>query len=267
MSAQALSVRTDDGCVLHVEHEGSGPPLILISGLGGTADFWDGVRPALAQAFQLVVFDHRGTGRSARPADGYSIGRIAKDVIAIMDALGIERAHVVGHSTGGAVTQTLALDAADRVGRIVISGSWARADYRFRLLFETRLAVLQAAGPEAYTAFGQILAYPPAWVNENETRVAGAIARSAKELAAPEAAAARLRMLLEHDRLDDLQRITAPALVIGADDDMIVPVAHARMIAERIPGATYAELTGGHFFPRTMTRDFLDLVRGFLLKA
>ena len=145
--------------LLHVEREGRGAPLLLISGLGGTADFWAPLRPLLRDNFQLVLFDHRGTGRSDRPSDGYSIQRIAADAIAIMDALAIERAHIVGHSTGGAVTQTLALDAADRLDRIVISASWARPTITSACC-STRLAVLQQAGATAYASLGQVLGYP-----------------------------------------------------------------------------------------------------------
>ncbi len=259
-----MKVRADDGCMLNVEREGAGPPLLLISGLGGTADFWTPVRPLLRDDFELVLFDHRGTGRSDRPSHGYSIKRIAADVLAIMDALRINRAHVIGHSTGGAVTQTLALDAADRVDRIVISASWARPDYYFRLLFDTRLAVLQHAGAAAYASLGQVLGFPPAWITEHEADVRRAIARAEQELASPDATAARLRMLFEHDRLADLPRITAPTLVLGASDDMIVPVAHARAIAGQIPDAELYELTGGHFFPRSQTAWFVEIVSRFL---
>lgn len=264
MIADETRVRADDGCVLHVEREGSGAALLLISGLGGTADFWAPLRPLLRDEFQLVLFDHRGTGRSDRPSDGYSIQRIAADVIAIMDALRIERAHVVGHSTGGAITQTLALDAADRVDRIVISASWARSDYYFRLLFETRLAVLQQAGATTYASLGQVLGFPPAWITDHEPEVKRAIARAEQELASPDATAARLRMLFAHDRLGDLPRITAPTLVLGAPDDMIVPVAHAHEIATQIPGAEFHQLTGGHFFPRTQASQFAEIVSRFL---
>ena len=249
MTADGIKVRTDDGCVLHVEREGSGVPLLLISGLGGTADFWAPLRPLLRDEFQLVLFDHRGTGRSDRPSDGYSIQRIAADVIAIMDALRIERAHIVGHSTGGAVTQTLALDAADRVDRIVISASWARSDYYFRLLFETRLAV------------------PPAWITDHEAEEKRANARAEQELASPDATAARLRMLFAHDRFADLPRITAPTLVLGAPDDMIVPIAHSHEIAGQVPCAEFHELTGGHFFPRTQANHFVEIVSRFLRRA
>jgi aminoacrylate hydrolase len=178
--------------------------------------------------------------------------------------LKIERAHIVGHSTGGAVTQTLALDAADRVDRIVISASWARSDYYFRLLFETRLAVLQQAGATTYASLGQVLGFPPEWIADHEPEVRRAIARAEQELASPDATAARLRMLFAHDRLADLPRITAPTLVLGAPDDMIVPVAHSREIANRILGAEFHELAGGHFFPRTQSNQFVEIVSRFL---
>src|SRR5262249_20860991 len=148
------------------------------------------------------------------------------------------------------------IDTPERVDRLVISGSWARADDRFRLLFETRLAVLQNAGPAAYTALGQLLAYPPDWINAHEAAVHHAIARAEADLTPSAATEARLAMLLAHDRLDDLHRIRAPTLVLGAEDDMIVPISHARAIAERIPGATFAALSGGHFFPRTAPQQF-----------
>ena len=257
-------VRTDDGCELHVEQEGSGPPLLLISGLGGTADFWDPARPLLRDSFRLVLFDHRGTGGSSRPSGGYTIGRLATDTIAILDALKIDRTHIVGHSTGGAIAQTLALDWTSRVERLVISASWARADYRFRLLFETRLLMLQQAGAAAYAAFGQLLGYPDEWINKHEDAVKRAISRAENELASSEATKARLRMLLEHDRLDDLHRIEALTLVLGAPDDMIVPIAHSHAIGKRIVGAEVVEIAGGHFFPRTAPTLFASIVKGFL---
>jgi len=262
--AKEIVVHADDDCALHVEQEGAGPPLLLVSGLGGTANFWNAARPLLRDRFHLILFDHRGAGLSDRPPHGHSIGRLAADAVAILDALRIHRAHVVGHSTGGAVAQTLALDWPDRVDRLVISASWARSDYRFRLLFETRLAVLQRLGATSYTALGQLLGFPSEWINEHEDTIKRAIARAEDNLASPEATEARLRMLLDHDRLDDLRRIEAPTLVLGAPDDMIVPMAHSLTLSERIDNATVVEIPGGHFFPQTAPELFADTVRRFL---
>jgi aminoacrylate hydrolase len=257
-------VRTDDGCELHVEQEGSGPFLLLISGLGGSADFWDAARPLLRDNFRLVLFDHRGTGRSSRPSSGYTIRQLSIDTIAILDALKINRTHVVGHSTGGAIAQTLALDWTSRVDRLVISASWAQADYRFRLLFETRLLVLEQAGPTIYAALGQLLGYPADWINTHEDTVKAAIANPQSEISSTEVTKARLRMLLEHDRLDDLHRIESRTLVLGALDDIIVPIAHSRAMGERIPNVEIVEMTGGHFFPRTAPKLFASTMKRFL---
>jgi aminoacrylate hydrolase len=123
--------------------------------------------------------------------------------------------------------------------------------------------MLERAGATAYASLGQVLGFPPAWIADHEAEVKRAIARAEQELASPDATAARLRMLFAHDRLADLSRITAPTLVLGAPDDMIVPIAHSREITGRIPGARFHELTGGHFFPRTQTNQFAELCRAF----
>jgi aminoacrylate hydrolase len=92
----------------------------------------------------------------------------------------------------------------------------------------------------------------------------GSIAHADDELMPQAVAEARLRMLFGHDRLNDLERIAAPTLVLGASDDMIVPMSHSREIAARIPGARLVETSGGHFFPQTASAFFADCVIGFL---
>jgi aminoacrylate hydrolase len=261
---EEIVVRADDGCSLHVDYEGDGQPLLLIAGLGGKGAFWEPVWKLLRGHFRLVTFDHRGTGRSGRPADGYSIDRIADDALVVLDSLNIERAHVMGHSTGGAVAQTLALDAAARVEKVVISGSWARPDYRFRLLFETRLAVLEHASAAAYISFGQILGFPPDWINENEPSVRRSIDDAGREVSDLEIVKSRLRMLLRYNRFADLPRITSSCLIVGSKDDMIIPLSHSIAIADSIPGSRLIQLNGGHFFPRTATAEFTSAVLDFL---
>jgi aminoacrylate hydrolase len=129
------TVKAADGCSLYYERTGSGPPVVLIPGLGGDGRFWGGVVTTLKDRFDLVVVDHRGAGRSDRLAGRYSIGGIAGDMLAIMDQERIAAAHLVGHSTGGTIVQTIALDAPERPRSLVISGSWDRSDARFRAAF------------------------------------------------------------------------------------------------------------------------------------
>lgn len=253
-----------DGCRVHYEVRGRGEPVVLIPGLGGDGRFWEPVAEKLGDRFRLLVVDHRGAGRSDRPEGPYTIARIARDVTEILDAEGCGRAHLVGHSTGGTVVQTLALDASERVGRIVISGSWPGPDTRFRLLFEARLALLEAGRPDIYQSFTHVLGYDAEWLAAHEAELDAAVGRAAATLAPLTVAAARIRMLLAYDRAAELGGIAAPTLVLGARDDEMIPFAQSERIAGAIPQATLAAFDGGHFYPRTRAALFARRVEDFL---
>src|SRR5579863_4943199 len=90
---------------IYYEEHGAGPPLLLVSGLGGLASYWRPQLPALTDRFQVIVHDHRGTGQSEKSRIRYSVEQMAADVVGLMDGLSIPFAHVLGHSTGGAIGQ------------------------------------------------------------------------------------------------------------------------------------------------------------------
>ncbi|MFC7397355.1 alpha/beta fold hydrolase [Chelatococcus sp. GCM10030263] len=257
-------VTATDGCPLHFDVAGDGLPLLLVPGLGGAASFWSAVVPHFAGRFRTIAVDHRGAGRNGRPEGSYSIGRIARDVIEVLDALGIETIDIVGHSTGGAIAQTLALDAPQRVRRLVLSGTWARADARFRALFEARIDTLLYAGAATYQKLTHVLGYTADWIELHSESLDAAVAAAERNLAPLSVTAARIRMLLEFDRAAELGRIAAPTLVIGAPDDMMVPYYHSQRLAAAIPGARLEPLEGGHFYPRVHPERFAALVSGFL---
>ena len=98
-----------DGVKIYWEEHGSGPPLLLIMGLGYTLDMWNRALPALAERYRTIVFDNRGVGRSDVPPGPYSIQTMAADARAVMDAAGIDKAHVFGVSMGGMIAQEFAL--------------------------------------------------------------------------------------------------------------------------------------------------------------
>lgn len=254
-------IRLSDGCHLHVEVLGTGAPVVLVPGLGGSATFWSAIAPLLARDHRVVLFDQRGAGRSDRPEIPYSIDLLASDLIEVLDALDIARAHIVGHSTGGVIGQTLALDYPKRVDRLVLSASWDRPTPHFNALFENRLEVLQRLGPEAYARMTQLIGYPPSWIDANPAMVAEAAAWAASDLSPASVAVARIRMLFDFDRSAELRRITAPTLVIGARDDMIIGYDRARALASAIPGARLVTCEGGHFFPRLDPEGFARHLR------
>jgi aminoacrylate hydrolase len=148
---------------LHFEEHGpaGAPPVILSAGLGGTGGYWRPNLAALAAGHRVVLYDHRGTGRSDRalPA-GLQVEDMADDVVALMDGLGLDRAHFVGHAAGGLIGLQLAVQAPQRLRSLVVVNGWSRLDPHFARCFEARLALLRDTGPRAYLRAQPIFLYP-----------------------------------------------------------------------------------------------------------
>ncbi|MER8830335.1 alpha/beta hydrolase [Mesorhizobium sp. M0938] len=256
-----------DGCRIHYETSGAvGPCVVLIPGLGGDGRFWSGVVRLLEVAHRVVVTDHRGAGRSDRPQSPYSIPRIASDIAALL-ARTSGPAHIVGHSTGGAVAQVLALDHVELGLSYTISSSWARADARFRALFTARAELLEAGMAETYQRLGHVLCHEPSYLETHAGQLEAAVADAPRTLAPLTVAAARVRMLLDHDRLADLSDIAVPVHVIAAAGDVLTPPALSQAIATAIPGANYAIVPGAHFHPLADPEGFAAIVRQFIAEA
>ena len=149
----AAKVRLPWGA-LHVETAGAGTPLLLVSGLNGLAAPWHGIMPALAGNFRVIAHDHRGLGGSDGWQGPWSVDQIASDVIGLMDGLGIARAHLVGHSLGGAAAQAIAADHPERVAGLVIYASWAGPDPYFARVMRMRQAMLRGLGIEEFLRTG-----------------------------------------------------------------------------------------------------------------
>lgn len=252
----------DDGCRLYYEVKGEGEPVVLIPGLGGDGRFWVGVEKAL-KGFQIITVDHRGAGRSDRPDEGYSIDRIARDVLTILDVEKIDAAHLVGHSTGGTVVQTIALDAPERAKSLVISGSWARPDAHFRALFESRLEMMQKGEVTAYQNLTHVFGYTPEWIAAHEVELSAAVGNAADNLAPYTVTAQRISMLLDFDRSQELNAIRQPTLLLGASDDIMIPFHHIEELHHMIVHSEMQEMEGGHFYPRIAPRRFANAIAIF----
>jgi aminoacrylate hydrolase len=250
---------------LFYEDQSQGPPLLLVSGLNGVGSFWAQQVPDLARDFRVVTHDHRGTGRSTHSRITYSVEQMAGDVLRLMDGLGIESAHLVGHSTGGAIGQVIAQDHPRRLRSLVLSATWAGPDPYFRRLFEARRQVLTTSGVEAYLRASVLVLAPPWWVSQNDHAITEQH-RLALAAAAPvEVAASRIDAIVRFDRRARLGEIRAPTLVIVAADDMVTPRFYSDELAGRIPGAKLVVLDGGgHFAPTILARPFNAAVGAFL---
>ena len=252
-------------CHLYYERHGGGFPVLFVSGLNGLAAYWRDHVPAFAKSFDVVLHDHRGVGQSDHSRIGYTVERMASDVVELMDALGIPRAHVVGHSTGGAIAQILALEHPERLASIVIAASWTRADAYFRRLFALRKDILARLGPATYLQAATLLFYPPAWIARNNERLRQWEAQALATFSPPEIVMSRIDAVLAFDRSEELRRIRTPTLIVAAQDDIITPAYFSEELARLIPGAEVKFFPhGGHCFTQVMPRDFNQAVLPFL---
>jgi len=244
---------------------GAGAPVLLVPGLGGVGSYWSPNLPAFSRRYQVIVHDHRGCGQSSRSRIRYSVDQMADDLLRLMDHLEIGQAHLVGHSTGGAIGQRLAATHPGRFKSLVISGSWTKADAFFRRVFEARRALLTSAGAAAYVRASSVFLYPAWWVNENIRLLEERERVGIPGFPVPEIATSRIDAILEFDGTADLGRIAAPTLVICAKDDMVTPAHFSRELAAKIAQAELVLLErGGHCASETSQSEYDAAVLEFI---
>ena len=250
---------------IYYESTGDGPPLLLVPGLGGQGNFWAQQVPALSRHFRVIVHDHRGTGASTHSKIQYSVEQMAGDALKLMDALGIDSAHLVGHSTGGAIGQVIAQDHPARLRSLVLSATWAGPDPYFRRLFESRREILTTLGVEAYSRASVLMLAPPWWVRANDAAIAQQHRQAAAASPPVEILTSRIDAIVRFDRRARMGEIRVPALVIVAADDMITPRFYSDELASGIPGAKLVVLEGGgHYTPVIRPEPYNSAVGTFL---
>jgi aminoacrylate hydrolase len=250
---------------LHVVRRGDGPPLLLVVGLGGRADFWSGTMDHMAARFDCIGFDHRKTGDSIPSDVTTTVEVLARDAIALMDRLGIARADLIGHSLGGAISQYIAIHAPERVNRLVLSASWAGPTPYFKALFDLRKQVLANCGPAAYMLQGNMLGNPGWWAMANHDTMMAGIEARLKSFAGTDIENERMDAVSGHDLRAHVPSIRARTMVICAQDDSITPLPLSEELARLIPGARLEVLsTGNHFAPVTTPAAWRERVDAFL---
>jgi 3-oxoadipate enol-lactonase len=222
--------------VLH--HESSGdenaPVLLLGCSLGTALAMWEPQVAPLAEHLRVIRYDHRGHGASPAPAGPYEIEDLGRDVLALMDRLGVERASLGGVSLGGMVAMWLGANAPDRVERLVLCCTSAHMPPASA--WADRAAAVREAGSTEVVADAVVERWlTPAFAREHpETQAwlrAMLLATDAEGYAACCGAIERM------DLRDALPSITAPTLVVSGSDDEAAPPAHQRALAEAIPSA------------------------------
>lgn len=252
---------------LYYELIGQGHPLVMIRGVGSNVDHWYDQVPALSQQFQLLLFDNRGIARSSDPGGPFSTRDMAADTAALMDAVGIKKAHVLGYSMGGMIAQEMALNYPKKVAGLILVATDCGISRRIkakpeatRLFSEMiRLGTNEAKLAAAGCLFAKHTFDRKPEVIERYTEISQRFPPSQKMLAKQWAA------VTQHDACSRLDHISSPTLAITGTEDVLIPPPNAALLAERIPDAQMISIDGGgHLFLIEHPRQFNDAVIAFL---
>lgn len=251
-----------DGGSLRYRLDGAtnAPVLVLSNSLGTNMSMWEPQMAELTRGFRVVRYDTRGHGESSVTPGSYSIERLGRDVVALLNRLAIDRAHFCGLSLGGMTGMWLAIHAPTRVARLALCNTAARiapAD-----LWNTRIEQVRAGGMEAIVEAVLARWFTPAFLAQSPV-----IAASVRPmlLACPaDGYIASCAAVRDMDQREAIAGISAPTLVIAGTHDAATPPADGRLIADRIAGARYVELPAAHLSNIEAARDFTAALLNFL---
>jgi len=257
---------------LNYEERGQGPAFLFIPGLVGLLNAWEFQMTEFCKRYRCISFDHRGAGDSDKPKDAtpasYSTQAIARDAIGLLDALGIDKAHVAGTSTGGCVLQNLAIDHPERLNCCIFSNTWVKADEYITRVQLTRKRIAISHGSEEYVKVSSLFTNGAMQFRYDLDKVLELEKRALGTVAPPEVLAQRIDMTLAHDRSGELHKVRAPSLVIGTRDDATVPSYQSEDLHKAIAGSRlFIVEEGGHYSYRRHWQEWNRLVSRFLSKT
>jgi 3-oxoadipate enol-lactonase len=253
-----------DGCSINVEIEGrpNAPVLMLSNSLGTNIHMWDDQMPAFLKQFRVLRYDRRGHGKSGVSKGPYSMELLGRDVLAILDHLGIKKINWCGLSMGGMVGQWLGANAPERIEKLILSNNTAyysdKQPWNDRIKYVREHGLASIVGPNMERWF----------TKEFRASSPQAIERMSEMFLATllEGYIACGEAVRDMDHRDLLPKISVPTLVIAGRQDPATPPDHGQYIAEHIPGAEFVLVDGAHIANVEQPQAYADTVLGFLTK-
>jgi 3-oxoadipate enol-lactonase len=263
-------VSSTDGARIHYAVTGlrSGPPVLLIQGLAADKHGWDLQRAAMSLRYRAIAIDNRGAGRSDSPHGAYTLDQMAEDAIAVLDDVGVDTAHVVGASMGGAISQIIAVRHPERLRsltlactacrnhpwRLELLDSWRKVARERGMGAMTRQAARWVIGPRSFRRLLPVLG----WLGPlGFGRPSHAFAAQVEAILTAD----------EHEA-DTLELIEVPTLVIVGNQDILTPRGDSEELAERIPTAELVVISGAaHGLMIEHATTFTPILLDFLGRA
>lgn len=264
-----LSGRASVGDIkMYYQILGRGEPLFMIMGLAGHSLDWGEKLPRrLAEQYQVILFDNRGAGRSDQPSGSLTIKQMAEDAVGLMDALKIDKSHVLGGSMGGMIALKVALDYPDRVNKLVLGATASGGKRRVFPPPEIERYFIPRPDLSAhdYLLWTSEVCYPPEFIKAHPEIVEDKISANLAYPGTLESYQSQLEAFRTFDVDDRLDSIDAETLVITGNRDVLIPPQNSYLIAERIPNAKIRVIEGaGHIFWISHPEETARIAREFL---
>jgi pimeloyl-ACP methyl ester carboxylesterase len=237
------------------EAHGSGETVVLIAGYASSKDIWFRQIPELSRHYRVITFDNRGSGRSAKPDEPYTMNQYAQDTAYLLDRLGVDGSHVCGVSLGGMIAQEFALQFPDRVRTLTLACTSAGGSRCILPDHETMDLLLNrdrrnGMTREEWTRWTLPYSFTQEFIDGNPDIIDRYVQMRVRHWPPPHSFRRQAEALIAHDVYDRLPRIKAPTLVISGNADRQVPVENSKIIASDIPDAHLVILDGMGHGPR-----------------
>lgn len=256
-----------NGIELAYELRGAGEPLVMIHGAQGDQTMFANLASAFAPHFRVLTFDQRGSGLSEKPDMDYSIAMLADDTAALMDHAGFSAAHIIGVSMGGTIAQEFALRHPQKVRSLVLGCTTAGGPNAIRI-GGNAFAAAYSTQPMSADERGRALAeaaFTKGYIARHPEIISAMVEARRQRPIDPVALGHRMKAVFAHNAYDRLPQISCPTLVITGKDDALVSWENSRLIAERIPGATFVLLEpAGHCFWLEQPAESTEAISRFL---
>lgn len=248
-----MPIIENQGARIYWDERSVGEPFLLIMGLGYPSDMWWRTRPVLDSRYRTIVFDNRGIARSDMPPGPYPIATMASDALAVLDAAGVESAHVFGISMGGMIAQELALQSPKRVRSLILGCTAAGGPTAVQAEPEVTQILMNRGSMTPEQA--ALAAIPYIYdAGTPRDRVEEDITIRRPWFPRPEAYNAQLHGILGWEAYSRLPQIDLKTLVIHGESDRLVHPGNGALIASRIPGAKLVTIPhASHIFPTDQT--------------
>jgi len=253
---------------IYYEQHGHGEPLLLITGLSADHTAWLNVLDGLSVNFQVTIFDNRGAGMTSCPDKPYTTEQMADDTAGLMQALNIDKAHIIGHSMGSCIAQQLAIRHPEKINKLILYASAAKLDPRSLYILQERIRLWEKHYPneDIYRSILIPWGYSKHFLNSPEN-----IEQVLELLKINKASITltgykhQLAALSHHDTLTLLSQIHTATLVLSMSEDILTTPTDGRYLAAHIDNAEYHEVDAqAHVFHFEAPQAFIDIVIQFL---